>query len=67
MFFPSQDENPVFWENLLLWEISDLSNNVHGRQNIESYHLLCTNNEKDTTQWWVNALMHPCWNLEGNS
>ena len=34
------DENPVFLENLLFWEISDLSNKVHGRQNTESYRLL---------------------------
>ena len=36
----NHDENPVFLENLLLWEISDLSNKVHGRQNRIAYCIL---------------------------
>ena len=38
----NHNENPVFLENLLFWEISDLPNKVHGRQNTESYRLLYT-------------------------
>ena len=47
----NHNENPAFLENLLFWDISDLSNKVHGRQNTESYRLLYTKNEKDASQW----------------
>ena len=47
----NHDEKPVFLENLLFWEMSDLLNKVHGRQNIESYRLLYTKNGKDASQW----------------
>ena len=46
----NQDKNPVFLENLLVREVSDLSNEVHGRQNRESYRLQYTKKGKDASQ-----------------
>ena len=48
--FLNHYENLVFLKSILFWEISDLSNKVHDRQNTESYRLLYTKNGKNANE-----------------